>query len=76
MLAAIAAIGSLLLLGLKVGIYFYKKRRTKPTYAEDIQSLHNSIAKGDADTLSDLFDELRKPPDKGNKARYDDPTTT
>lgn len=74
MVAAIAAIASLLLLGLKVGIYFYKRRSAKPTYAEDIQSLHNSIAKGDADTLSNLFDELRRSPSKSDKRKYDDPT--
>ncbi len=74
MWSAIAAIGAILLLGFKVGIYFYKKKRAKPTYEEDIQALHNSIAKGDADTLSDLFDGLRRPPSQGDKKRYDDPT--
>lgn len=72
MWAALAAIGGLLLLGFKVGIFFYKKRRTKPTYDEDIRSLHNSIAKGDANTLSDLFDELRRPPCKSNRIGQDD----
>lgn len=74
MITAIAAIITAIAGGVKLWFYFYKKKRTKPTYAEDIQSLHNSIAKGDADTLSDLFDGVRRPPGKGNKVGYDDST--
>lgn len=74
MWGAFAAIGTLLLLGLKIGIYFYKKNRAKPTHEEDIQRLHNAIAKGDAGILSDLFDGLRRPPGESDKVRYDDPT--
>lgn len=74
MLAAIAAIITAIAAGVKLWFYFYKKRNQKPTYAEDKQKMDNAIAKGDADTTSLLFDELRRPPDKSNKVRHDDPT--
>ena len=66
MWTAIAAIGGILLLGFKVGIYFYKKKRTKPTYDEDKQKMENAIARGNAADLSALFDDVRRPPDKDN----------
>ena len=63
---AISAIGALLLLVFKVGIYFYKKSRKKSTYEEDKQKMENAIARGNADDLSALFDDLRRPPSKDN----------
>ena len=66
MWSAIAAIGALLLLGLKIGVYFYKKNRTKPTYEEDKQKMENAIARGHADDITAMFDDLRRPPSATN----------
>lgn len=66
MWAAISAIGALFLLGLKIGIYFYKKNSKNPTYEEDKQKMENAIAHSNAADLSALFDDLRRPPSKDN----------
>lgn len=75
MWAAFAAIGTLLLLGLKVGIYFYKKNTKKPTYAEDKQKMENAIARGNAADITAMFDDLRKPPDKNHLGGQGSKTT-
>lgn len=75
MVALIASIVTILGIGLKIGIYFYKKNRKKPTYDEDIQNFHNSMAKGNADDISLLFDELRKPPGTRHNVRNDSQET-
>lgn len=66
MWATFAAIGGILLLGFKVGIYFYKKNTKKPTYEEDKQKMENAIARGHADDITAMFDDMRRPPDKDN----------
>ena len=67
---------SISLLGLIFKLYLdYRNEKNRPkTLQQDIQLLHNSIAKGDADTLSDLFDGLCRPPSQSDRKRYDDPT--
>ena len=76
MYTAIGAIVSLTLLILKLVMDYRNEKRSPRTLEQEVQLLHNSIAKGDADTLSDLFDGMRKPPGKSHKVRYDDPTPT
>lgn len=76
MLTAIGGIVGLLTLLIKIWLDYKNERNNPVTPEQDIQQLHNSLAKGDADTVSSLFDELRCPPSKSDKIRYDDPTPT
>lgn len=76
MLTAIVGIISLITLIIKLWVDAKNEKSKPKTSEQDIQTLHNSLAKGDADTLSSLFDELRRPASEGDRIGQNDKETS
>lgn len=74
MFEAVAGLIAIILYILK--FYIQERQKNKDTYEGDVAELDKAIAKGDADTISALFDRMRIPdPNQGDPGGQDHKTT-
>lgn len=72
MVEGVAGLIAIILYILK--FYIQEKQKNRDTYEGDVAELDKAIAKGDADTISTLFDRMRIPTDKNNPGGQNDKT--
>lgn len=71
---AVAGLIAIILFILK--IYIQERQKNKDTYEGDVAEMDKAIAKGDADTISALFDRMRLPSSQGDSNGQDDKDTS
>ncbi len=73
MVEGVAGLIAIILVILK--FYIQERQKVKDTYEGDVAELDKAIAKGDADTISALFDRMRIPANQGNPGGQNDKGT-
>ena len=67
-----AAAGLIAIILFILKFYIQERQKRKDTYEGDVAELDKAIAKGDADTVSALFDRMRIPENQGNPGGQND----